>query len=414
MSTSTHTDLAVDFDHLMTGAAGDVTELYCRCRDAGVFWSPRVSGWVVAAHEHVRGVLRDEERFPPLQSGPGTTAVYGRNVLQMTGEEHRRKVAPLARRLRSARFFENEIRDVATGTLAERLEDLGPSGEADLKAALFTPFPMTVISRLMAMEEAAGFRDLYGSVVAAATSNVTGDPEISRRGEEARAAVYELLRPVVRDRSVTPGDDLLSELCTMQYGGRPIPEDEVLAYALFLFVAGVETTERTLCNLFLHLVSHPDDWQRLRHDRSLVNAAIAEALRFTPPVHALTRGVAVATTIGTQPVEPGDRILVVLGAANRDPAVFGRPDEFVLDRFQADAPRQFTAAGTILSFGSGLHHCTGSMLARLEMELAVNALLDRYSTITWAEGVPPDQRGYVLRAPASVRVRVESDPAHAA
>jgi len=395
--------LAADFEELMTGAPVAVGALYERCRSVPPFWSNRVGGWVVTRHADVSRVLKDEITFPPLTSGTGTTAVYGRTVLQMTGEEHRRKVAPLARRLRNARLLETEIKDVTRDVLNRTLEAVPSDAAVDLRERLFSRFPMTVIARLMGLDEAAGFRQLYGTVVAAATSNMQGDPDIAARGEVARVAVYDMLRPAIDARRKDPGDDLLSELCTMEFDGSPLPDDEVLAYALFLFVAGVETTERTLCNFTRHVADHPHDWERLGHDRTLVLPAIAETLRFSPPVHGLTRGVAVDTDISGASIGAGSKVLAVIAAANRDPVVFDDPETFRIERFIENPIREFTAASQSLAFGTGLHQCTGSMLSRLEMDLMVNALLDRFETIAWA-GERPDDRGYVLRAPTDLRV----------
>lgn len=293
--------LVHEFEHLMTGASVDAADIYVRCRRHGAFWSDRVGGWVVARHSQVAEVLRDEARFPPLQSGPGTTAVYGRTVLQMTGHEHRRKIAPLARRLRN------------------------------------------------------------------------------------------------------PCGDLISELCAMEFEDLPLPHDELLAYALFLFVGGVETTERTLASAVQMLARSGELWERLRANRSLVLPFLAETLRFFPPVHGLTRGTNGASDFDGVRV-PGDgKVLAVIGAANRDPGVFDRPNEFLIERFLDTAHREFTAAGQSLAFGAGTHHCTGSMLARLEMEAAIHALLDRFERLELAPPADPPT-GYVLRAPSTVWV----------
>jgi cytochrome P450 len=189
----------------------------------------------------------------------------------------------------------------------------------------------------------------------------------------------------------------------MDIDGSLLPDDEVLAYALFLFVAGVETTERTLCHLTRHMVDRPEDWQRLAADRQLVLPAIAETLRFTPPVHALTRAVAIDTEISGTPIAAGSKVLAVIAAANRDPNVFDDPEVFRIDRFLDNPIREFTAASLSLAFGTGLHQCTGSLLSRLEMELAANGMLDRFERISWV-GDRPNDRGYVLRAPTGVRV----------
>ena len=215
--------------------------------------------------------------------------------------------------------------------------------------------------------------------MAAATSNLQGDPDIAARGEAARVAVYHMLRPAIEARRNDPADDLLSELCTMEIDGSPLPDDAVLAYALFLFIAGAETTERTLCNLTRHVANDPLDWERLAHDRTLVLPAIAETLRFAPPVHGLTRGVAVETDISGVSMVAGSKVLAVIAAANRDSEVFDDPETFRIERFIENPDREFTAASLSLTFGKRLRQGTGSMLSRLEMDLAMNALLDRSS-----------------------------------
>ncbi len=121
--------IAADFEELMTGAPVPVGALYDRCRAAPPFWSGRVGGWVVTRHADVSRVLRDETTFPPLTSGAGTTAVYGRTVLQMTGEEHRRKVAPLARRLRNPRVLEVDIKRVTRDVLCRTIDNVPDDAE---------------------------------------------------------------------------------------------------------------------------------------------------------------------------------------------------------------------------------------------------------------------------------------------
>ncbi len=399
--------LATAFDQLLAGAAGDPAPLYARARSNRHFFSPRFNGWIFARHEDVRAILQSEAVFPPLIGGPGTASIYGRTVLQMSGAEHAAAVAPVARSLRSGRRLSCDIAEIVTGVVQPYLQRIAPyPAVTDLRRDFFSPFPMEVICVLMGLEDAAALRASYGDVVAAATSNVNGDPVIHARGEAARQAVFDFLRPAVSRRLAAPGDDLLSQICTLVTDGGLASADLALSYALFLFIAGVETTERTLTSLCAHVIGQPELWEAIRQDRALVSAAITEALRLSPPVQAVSRGVAAQTRIGAVELQPGDRVLVLIGAANRDDAIFAEPDRFELTRFLGRETPQFTPAGELMSFGTGVHHCTGSKLARLEMSVALNLLLDRVVALEWAGGDPPTPEGYVLRAPAALPVRL--------
>jgi cytochrome P450 len=378
--------------------------VYRRLRsEQPIFWSEVTGGWVASRHHDVKRVLTEEETFGPLGYGAGSSAIHGRVILHMEGREHRKKSGLLGHRLRSPRLIEEVYRPLAERLSTGYLDRIDRSGPVDLKAAFTTPLPLQVTADIMGLPDAPQFREWYDTIVAAGASNLRGDPEVLRKGQQARAALAQWLAPVIRQRRSEPGDDLLSDLCTFEFDGEPLPEDEVLGFCSFLLAAGVETTDRALSNLLRLLVDHPELWDRLRTDRDLVLAACAEILRHSPPVHAISRGARVDTDIAGQDVRAGDRILVLLASANRDEECFDQPEEYEIDRFLDDAPKQFTPRADILPFGAGRHHCTGSLLAQMEMVVAMNHLLDRFTRIEWA-GDRPDEVGYVLRSPRSLPV----------
>jgi cytochrome P450 len=179
------------FDEVLRGDKGAVGPLYERMRAANPFFSSRFDGWVFTRYEDVRAVLADERAFPPLTHGAGTTEVYGRNVLQLSGQAHADVVAPVARALRPNARLQGEIRDVVE-EVAEQyaLHLMRADGPVDLRREIFSPYPMAIIAALMGLPTGAQFRSDYGHVVRAATSNVDGDPDIRRAGEEARSRVF--------------------------------------------------------------------------------------------------------------------------------------------------------------------------------------------------------------------------------
>jgi cytochrome P450 len=396
--------LTARFEAVLTGEPGDLAAFYRDVRAEPPLWSEAFNGWVIGRYDDVRTVLTDEAHFGPLGYGAGSSIIHGRTILHMEGDEHRRKSAVLARHLRSTRLLEGPQRDYvrAVGT---RLVDALPRGEVvDVKARFTTPLPLDVIAWLMDIREAPNFRSLYDTIVAAGASNLRGDPEVQRRGEEARATLFAYVTPLIEQRREAPGDDLLSVLCSTVYEGVRLSDDELRSFCSFLLAAGVETTDRALSSLFSLLWQHPEQWELVRDRRDLLKAACAEGLRFSPPVHALSRGVRVETELSGQPIAAGERVVVLMGAANRDPEVFPDPDRFDVTRFADTPDRQFGAKAQILSFGFGTHFCTGSQLAKLEIVESLDLFLDRFERVTFADGVPPGERGYVLRSPEHLRV----------
>ena len=398
------TPTAERFAQVLTGEPGDLADFYQQARnDDPMFWSDQFNGWVASRYDDVKRVLTDEEHFGPLLSGGGSSIIHGRTILQMEGDEHRKKSAILGKHIRSPRLLGGVQKDFVVSLCDELAREL-PHGEPfDLKARYTTPMPLQVIAWLMDIAGAPDFRDTYDAIVAAGASNLNADPAIQKRGEAARTRLYDYVTPLIEERRADPGDDLLSVLCSTEYEGERLSDDECRAFCSFLLAAGVETTDRALSSLMKHLVSEPDLWQALHDDRALILPACAEALRWAPPVHALSRGTRAATDLAGQGLDEGDRVVVLMGAANRDESMFDDGDRFDLTRFDDDAAAQFTVKGRTLPFGAGRHFCTGSLLARLEMEEGLDRLLEEFDTLDWVDGVP-DDRGYVLRSPDHLRI----------
>ena len=383
-------------------------DLYAEMRaSAPLLRSDATGGWVAARHADVKRVLEDEEHFGPLGYGPGSSAIHGRIILHMEGHEHRKKSALIGQRIRNPRVLADEFRPLAHELSAKYLDALAFDTPLDLKAGFTTPLPLQITADMMAIPEAPQFRQWYDTIVAAGASNLSGDPEVLRRGQEARAQLFDFLTPVIEDRRANPGNDMLSDLCSFEYAGEPVPTDEILGFCSFILAAGVETTDRALSSLLRLLLMNRELWETLRNDRDLIVPASGEILRFAPPVHGVSRAVKADTDLEHGSVKAGDRILVLLGSANRDEDVFDDPETFKIDRFVDNAAKQFTPKSDILPFGGGRHHCTGSLLAQMEMEVGMNHLFDRVRWAEWTDGVP-DEIGYVLRAPEHLRVRLEA------
>ncbi len=228
-----------------------------------------------------------------------------------------------------------------------------------------------------------------------------GNPDIEQQGLDALHRFEEVIAPVIEREMAEPGSGVLGALARMEHDGAAMSEAQLTTLAGFLLTAGVETTDRTMASLLYRLAHHPAEWRALEEDPELILPAVAETLRFEPAVHGIGRLALGDARFGDFDVAKGERLIGLIGSANRDDDRFPDPDRFALDRFSDSYDRQFTPAGDILTFGAGPHHCTGSLLAKLEMSIAMGAVVESFDGVSLAGSSPPPT-GVMLRAPVSV------------
>ena len=349
------------------------------------------TGGSAARRSHQRGYR--PPAYPPDDPRAGLPAA---DLLTMDPPDHTR-----LRRLVSGAFtpravagLEPWIRDVTVRLLA----DADGAAGFDLIDALAFPLPIAVICRLLGVpaEDQAQFR-VWGHDVAA-----TLDPQTAAQPQTraAELALTRYLQDLVRQRRADPDDSILSALIAAEEEGDKLSPGEVVSTALLLLVAGFETTVNLIGNGTVALLGEPGSWQRLRQDPALIPAAIEEMLRYDSPVQLTSRIATEDAEAGGSVIAAGRAVLVSIGGANRDPAVFERPDEFRIDR---------PDPGRHLAFSLGIHHCLGASLARLEARIAIEELTQRYPALELA--APPVRRPLlVLRGFESVPVRAAQMP----
>lgn len=384
---------------------GEPYPIFARMRqEAPALWSEPLQAWVMTRWTDVSRMFEDTEHFGPLMNQPGTSSIFGRALLQMSGDEHRRKEAIIAKRIRSPRRLSTDLDTMITQLAEEYGAQLPRAPEvADLREGFTEPIPLGVIAELMDMTEAGNFRHWYNDIVSAGISNVNKDPAIHAKGEAARDELFAFVTPSIEERRECPGDELLSDLCSMEYEGERLSDDEVRSFTAFLLSAGIETTDRASANLVKQLVLHPEQWERLKADRGLVSSAVTEILRFRPPVQGTIRLVLRSFDIDGTEIPEGSKVMGFIAGANHDPSKFDDPTTFDVGRFEGAERSNYTPIGPVRAFGAGAHTCTGSLLAKLEMERTIEYLLDNYSRIEFA-GDPPNDTGLMLRSPSSLDV----------
>ena len=348
--------------------------------------------WGVARHEDVVRILRDPETFSSVV-GARQLADADLPPSMIFNDP------PVHTRLRAliAKAFTPRVVELQRAQVAARSRELVAGmlakGEPDIVLDLAYPLPVMVIAHMLGVADGdhATFKRWSDAIIEnVAAILLTGD-DSALTGTNAEFDAYFSQRLAKLRRA--PEDNLLSDLVHVETEQGRLTALELLMFCRLLLVAGNETTTGLIVNAIRAFAEYPDVLLRVRDEPSLLPAAIEEALRYYAPFQATFRRTTRDVEVAGQTIPTGTRLLVFLASANRDEAVFERPDEFRLDRGQ----------NRHVAFGMGIHYCVGAPLARLEAEIALGELLPRITGVT----IEPGQDANLLRpgGPKSLRVR---------
>jgi pimeloyl-[acyl-carrier protein] synthase len=273
----------------------------------------------------------------------------------------------------------------------ERLDEVEArsDGRMDVVTDLAYPLPVVIICELLGVppEDHATFSAWSSELAASIDPDPLLSPDQRARIQEAGNAFLEYFTDLIERRRRSLREDLLSALIEAEEGGDRLTEEELLGTALFLLIAGHETTVNLIGNGTLALLQHRDQLDRLRDDPSLDRHAVEELLRFDSPVQLTQRITLDEYRLGDVTIPKGQNLVPLLGAANRDPAEFDDPDRLDLGRENANRH---------VAFGGGHHFCLGAALARLEGAAAIGTLVRRFPAIELA-GEPVRRTTFTLR-----------------
>jgi cytochrome P450 len=321
---------------------------------------PMAPGYMVSRYDDVTAVLKDAALYSSRANAKGIGLVMGRTILEMDGKEHTRH-----RNIISTAFVPKALQGELPGVIASIAHDMidhfARDGRADMVAQFARTFPLRVIAHVIGVpiEDYETFKRW--------SLDVIGFTDDFPKGFEAAGKLVEHLRPIVESRKAAPRDDLLSTLTHAEVDGQRLTDEEIYSFLRLLLPAGSDTTYRLIGNTLFGLLTHPDQLDQVRADRSLAASAIEEALRWEAPVQFAARETTAATTLAGIELPEGAQILTAIGSANRDERRFAKPDDFDIHRRADDH----------VAFGFGRHFCVGSHLARLEATTALNAIFDR-------------------------------------
>ena len=399
-------------DLLAPAAVADPYGAFRRLREhQPVVWSDRHRAWLLTSYDEVISASRDErmssDRLTPLE---GRSSERRREVLARTFEvlrgwmvfhdepDHTRLREPVKRAFTPRTVA--GLREAVERVTTELLDDVAEAGTCDFKAAVAFPLPAIVIAELLGVPPADRQRfRTWSAKLAAIVFGASDDPDQDRAAAEGSAEFADYFGKLIAEREREPADDLISALVASRDRGDGLTSEELVGACTLLLFAGHETTANLIANGVLSLLRSPDELARLRADRTLLPNAVEELLRFEPPQKVMVRNVRETHERSGQVLQRGDAAFLAVAGANRDPAEFPDPDRLDLAR---------PTARNHLTFGFGAHFCLGAALARLEGQVALGALLERFDRIELAvdEREPTWEPMILNRSLATLPLRV--------
>jgi len=379
--------MAIDFRPDAEDFLRDPFPLFRSLREADpVHWSPRLKAWVLTRYDDCRSVLLDREissdRLRPyFATLPGLEAARIADIIRYLTHwmvfrdppEHTRlrKLTSKVFHVQSMHAMRPQVEELCAWTLGRT----GDREDIDFIADFAGPLPGLVIMAMLGVprENLPLIKRLSDDMAL-----FIGSSRMSaQKYGVAEAATHEMadfFRALIGKRRAAPQADLLTELVHLEEDGDRLSEDELVATCILLLFAGHETTTNHIANAMLALLRFPGELAALRADPALAPRAVEELLRYDGPSGAQVRVVKVEQELRGRTLKPGERIFLMLNAANRDPEAYADPDR--LDLRRKEVPH--------LTFGFGLHICLGFPLARMEGQVALPAVLARWKRIELA------------------------------
>jgi cytochrome P450 len=338
--------------------------------DAPAYRNERLGFWALSRHADVLNGFRDVTRFSnkngvsldPASAHPQAHLMM--SFLAMDAPRHTRMRALVSRGFTPRRIadLEPRIRELAR----RHIDAFIAAGRCDFIHDFAGKLPMDVISDMLGVPPAD--RDHLRAWADTVVHREEGVTDVPRAGQEAAMRLLAYFAELVADHRTRPCDDLTAALLAAEIDGDRLEDGEVLGFLFLMIIAGNETTTKLLGNALYWLWRHPEQRRRVAADAALIPRWVEETLRYDGSTQALARTVVGDLDLHGERLRDGDRVVLLVGSANRDERVFPEPDRFDVDR----------DTGAMLSFGQGTHFCLGAALARLEARVALEEVQRRF------------------------------------
>lgn len=405
--------LTLDFADPQTNA--NPFPLFAQLRESDpVHWSPAMKAWIVTRYEDVKRItlanseISADRVAPFFAAAPVDRQSKYANIMTYLGNWMVFRDPPQHTRLRglftkvftprSVKSLEPNVEQIVALLFDEMEEKWRATGAVDWVRDFSYPLPAMVIMDLLGVPRedlrvVKHWSDDIGLFIGSA--RVTTDKY--GRAEAGAKAMANYFRGIVVQRRIEPRDDIISQLLAAREQRDALTEDEIIATCILLLFAGHETTANLVGNGFYYTMKSPEQWARVKADPSLIETAVEEWLRYDGPSGAVARAITADVDFGNKRLLRGQRLFAFVNSANRDPQQFPDAERFDVGR----------APNAHLTFGHGIHFCLGAPLARLEGQIALRSLIERFPDIALVPGhVPGWIDSLILRGMDSMPVRL--------
>jgi cytochrome P450 len=369
---------------------GDPYPIYQQLREEEpVSWVESVGLWLVTRWDDVNYIDRTPELFTGETEPSTLNRTFGKNLLGSEGEYHQRirSIIYPAFRVAAIGHYPDEV----IAPLANELIDgFAGRGEVEFVSEFAEPLSTKVVKRALGLQQI-GDDTLRRWFVELATgaANFEGDPEKQAIADKASAEVNETVQPLLDRLETEPDDTLLSSMLHSEVDGQRLTREEIQSNLKVMIVGGLQAGTDLIALSLWALLTHPEQADAVKADRSLVNQAIEEGARWHSPVGTSTRQTTSDTEVGGVKLEKGALIAAVLASANRDERHWNEPDRYDVRRNE----------GAHLAFATGPHLCIGARLGRYEARTSWQLLFDRLPNLRLDPDRPTEVSGWEFRSP---------------
>jgi pulcherriminic acid synthase len=374
--------------------------------DLPLYFHETIQAYVLSRYEDIKFAFNNPAftvKNYEFQSQP----LHGRTILEMDGQEHARHRSIVAPSIRGKELQE-KIMPIIERTCAEVLNDFEGKNKNDFATEFAAKFPIKVISAILGLEGENNEKFLvwYRSFVAF-ISDMGQHEQVTEAAFKTKAEIEEYLIPIIQERRQNPKDDILSKMCTARIDGVQMTDQEIRGFISLLITAGAESTDKILTLMFRNLLQNPKQMQMLIEDKSLIEKAFLESLRFSPPTHSIMRITSEEVEVSGGKIPANSQVIMWVGAAQRDERQFEKSEEFDILRTDLDWTKGFAPGANHIAFGGGRHFCVGSMLAKAEIDVAFRQIFEKFKNIRLVPNQNLQESGIFTRGITNMEIEYD-------